>query len=166
MKLSNSGYTLPDCVMVARQTLTLFVRVRILIGQPNEPLSSMVGVFFLRGVAQFGRALRSGRRGRVFESRRLDQKTHGTPKGAVLFYCGVIREYRSNSPADCWAAAAGALQPIFLQSKNDARRYHVASTDFFQKILPCQSCVFYRKNRPKLPVIADCQKSILLLQTQ
>ena len=32
----------------------------------------MVGVFFLRGVAQFGRALRSGRRGRVFESRRLD----------------------------------------------------------------------------------------------
>ena len=25
-----------------------------------------------RGVAQFGRALRSGRRGRVFESRRLD----------------------------------------------------------------------------------------------
>ena len=29
-----------------------------------------------RGVAQFGRALRSGRRGRVFESHRLDhQKT-------------------------------------------------------------------------------------------
>ncbi len=27
-----------------------------------------------RGVAQFGRALRSGRRGRGFESRRLDQK--------------------------------------------------------------------------------------------
>ena len=29
-----------------------------------------------RGVAQFGRALRSGRRGRVFKSRRLDQKPH------------------------------------------------------------------------------------------
>ena len=28
-----------------------------------------------RGVAQFGRALRSGRRGRGFESRRLDQKS-------------------------------------------------------------------------------------------
>ena len=28
-----------------------------------------------RGVAQFGRALRSGRRGRGFESRRLDAKT-------------------------------------------------------------------------------------------
>ena len=28
--------------------------------------------FAYRGVAQFGRALRSGRRGRVFESRRLD----------------------------------------------------------------------------------------------
>ena len=32
-----------------------------------------------RGVAQFGRALRSGRRGRVFESRRFDDgKAPGT----------------------------------------------------------------------------------------
>ena len=30
-------------------------------------------IFTYRGVAQFGRALRSGRRGRGFESRRLDQ---------------------------------------------------------------------------------------------
>ncbi len=48
--------------MVARQTLTLFVWVRILVGQPH------------RGVAQFGRALRSGRRGRRFKSCHLDQK--------------------------------------------------------------------------------------------
>ena len=41
-----------NCVRVARQTLTLFVRVRILLPQPS------------RGVAQLGRALRSGRRGR------------------------------------------------------------------------------------------------------
>ena len=47
--------------MVARQTLTLFVRVRILLPQP------------FRGVAQLGRALRSGRRGRWFESSHLDQ---------------------------------------------------------------------------------------------
>ena len=30
--------------------------------------------FICRGVAQLGRALRSGRRGRAFKSRRLDQK--------------------------------------------------------------------------------------------
>ena len=30
----------------------------------------------IRGVAQFGRALRSGRRGRGFESRRLDSSLH------------------------------------------------------------------------------------------
>ena len=29
-------YTMPDCVMVARQTLTLFVWVRILVGQPTD----------------------------------------------------------------------------------------------------------------------------------
>ena len=34
-------------------------------------------------MAQFGRALRSGRRGRVFESRHLDQKK-GTQKGAFF----------------------------------------------------------------------------------
>ena len=32
--------------------------------------------FVCRGVAQLGRALRSGRRGRGFESRRLDHKPH------------------------------------------------------------------------------------------
>ena len=64
-----------------------------------------------RGVAQFGRALRSGRRGRVFESRRLDSfrpdgqavkttPSHGVNPGSIpgqvikkqveiclLFYC-------------------------------------------------------------------------------
>ena len=38
-----------------------------------------------RGVAQFGRALRSGRRGRGFESRRLDAKTLGF--SGVFFCC-------------------------------------------------------------------------------
>ena len=48
-----------------------------------------------RGVAQFGRALRSGRRGRVFESRRLDflrpdgqavktTPSHGVNPGSIL----------------------------------------------------------------------------------
>lgn len=40
--------------------------------------------YYNRGVAQFGRALRSGRRGRGFESRRLDTK-RGLPYGNPLF---------------------------------------------------------------------------------
>ena len=60
--------------MVARQSLTLFVWVRILVGQPRDGF----GAFF-RGVAQFGRALRSGRRGRGFESRHFDYLA-GAPK--------------------------------------------------------------------------------------
>ena len=43
-------HTLPDCVMVARQTLTLFVWVRILVRQPNDG-SSFTAIFY-RGVAQ------------------------------------------------------------------------------------------------------------------
>ena len=35
---------------------------------------STISYVYYRGVAQFGRALRSGRRGRVFESRHLDCK--------------------------------------------------------------------------------------------
>ncbi len=35
-------------------------------------------VIIFRGVAQFGRALRSGRRGRKFESCHSDQRNHGT----------------------------------------------------------------------------------------
>ena len=63
--------------MVARQTLTLFVRVRILLPQPS------------RGVAQLGRALRSGRRGRWFESSHLDhtyKKPPDSESGCFLFY--------------------------------------------------------------------------------
>ena len=59
--------------MVARQTLTLFVWVRILVGQPH------------RGVAQFGRALRSGRRGRRFKSCHLDHVEYPS-KGCSAFY--------------------------------------------------------------------------------
>ena len=64
---------MPDCVKVARQTLTLFVWVRILVGQPH------------RGVAQFGRALRSGRRGRRFKSCHLDHVEYPS-KGCSAFY--------------------------------------------------------------------------------
>ena len=46
-------------------------------GLRRRPLTAKTGVRFsykllLRGVAQFGRALRSGRRGRKFKSCRLD----------------------------------------------------------------------------------------------
>ena len=62
--------------MVAQQTLTLFVWVRILVPQPIYPSIGFCPLPALfRGVAQFGRALRSGRRGRVFESLHLDHQT-------------------------------------------------------------------------------------------
>ena len=38
-----------------------------------------------RGVAQFGRALRSGRRGRVFESRHLDQNRKSADENRRIF---------------------------------------------------------------------------------
>ena len=62
---------LGNCVTVARQTLTLFVGVRIPIPQPLKAPSNR-GCFY-RGVAQFGSAHRSGRWGRKFESCHLDQ---------------------------------------------------------------------------------------------
>ena len=43
------------------------------------------GLVFFRGVAQFGSALRSGRRGRRFESCHLDQKQR-VPFGTLLFF--------------------------------------------------------------------------------
>ena len=62
-----------NCVTVARQTLTLFVGVRIPIPQPKRALNFYNSRLNLRrGVAQFGGALRSGRRGRWFESSHLD----------------------------------------------------------------------------------------------
>ncbi len=65
-----SNYILWNSVTVARQTLTLFVGVRIPIPQPNSP--EYFGAVLLRGVAQFGSAHRSGRWGRKFESCHLD----------------------------------------------------------------------------------------------
>ena len=59
--------------MVARQTLTLFVRVQILLPQPGSGIRSLLN----RGVAQLGRALRSGRRSRRFKSSHLDQTESG-----------------------------------------------------------------------------------------
>ncbi len=43
-----------------------------------------------RDVAQFGRALRSGRRGRVFKSRRLDHKPHYK---AIYGLCNAVLIY-------------------------------------------------------------------------
>ena len=62
--------------MVARQTLTLFVWVRILVPQPKKPLAKTNG-FIFRGVAQLGRALGSGPRGREFDSRHSDHLKNG-----------------------------------------------------------------------------------------
>ena len=54
--------------MAAQQTLTLLVEVRVLYPQLNK----IRFLILFRSVAQLGRALRSGRRGRVFESRHSD----------------------------------------------------------------------------------------------
>ena len=59
-----------NSVTVARQTLTLFVGVRIPIPQPTASMYCRGS--FLRGVAQFGSAHRSGRWSRKFESCHLD----------------------------------------------------------------------------------------------
>ena len=50
-------------------------------------LTTSVEIFIFRGVAQLGRALRSGRRGRGFESRRLDQKPHYK---AIYWLCNAV----------------------------------------------------------------------------
>ena len=67
-----------NCVRVARQTLTLLVEVRVLypqfLGRGAGYLAGQDVRLHFRSVAQFGRALRSGRRGRVFESHHLDQE--------------------------------------------------------------------------------------------
>ncbi len=46
-------------------------------------VSSLLQTAIFRGVAQLGRALRSGRRGRGFESRRLDQ-SRPRPAGNII----------------------------------------------------------------------------------
>ena len=85
------------CVMVARQTLTLFVWVQILVPQPKRDLG-ISGVSSYRGVAQFGRALRSGRRSRRFKSSHLDQT------------CGEQFAHRRFSFAISFAPAAECLR--------------------------------------------------------
>ena len=84
-----------NCVRVAQQTLTLYVWVRILVPQPMAPTHS--GLFF-RGVAQFGSALRSGRRGRRFKSCHLDQKG-GFYR--LLFFCNQIAGEDTTSAIIC-----------------------------------------------------------------
>ncbi len=48
--------------------------------------------FINRDVAQFGRALRSGRRGRVFKSRRLDHKPHYK---AIYWLCNAVLIFKA-----------------------------------------------------------------------
>ena len=69
-----------------------------------------------RGVAQFGRALRSGRRGRGFKSRHLDQLKASTRKllVEVLFINFIIafikvNRRRISAAVFCYAATSGAL---------------------------------------------------------
>ena len=50
---------------------------------------------WFRGVAQFGRALRSGRRGRGFKSRHLDQR--GAPRAIRLYFIRGGFLFRSTS---------------------------------------------------------------------
>ena len=76
-----------NSVTVARQTLTLFVGVRIPIPQPPQPRVSR-GCFY-RGVAQFGSAHRSGRWGRKFESCHLDHPKH-SQKSLFMRLLGVL----------------------------------------------------------------------------
>lgn len=70
--------------MVAQQTLTLFVWVQILVGQPSNPNLYRLGFVLSRGIAQFGSVLGSGPRGRGFESRYSDQKA--SPVRACFFH--------------------------------------------------------------------------------
>ena len=51
----------------------------------NKASNENSGLVFFRGVAQFGSALRSGRRGRRFESCHLDQKEKSTEKVGFSF---------------------------------------------------------------------------------
>ncbi len=56
------------------------------------------GKSIFRGVAQLGRALRSGRRGRVFKSRRLDHtnrfvKPIEACRAVLFFICAIIFRY-------------------------------------------------------------------------
>ena len=44
-----SVHSAPDCVRVARQTLTLFVWVQILVGQPNKSQSVKIGICTIPG---------------------------------------------------------------------------------------------------------------------
>ena len=53
-------------------------------------LYDIINIVLRRGVAQFGRALRSGRRGRRFKSCRLDQTSKSRNNAAFAFIPGFI----------------------------------------------------------------------------
>ena len=82
----NKTYALRNCVMVARQTLTLFVWVQILVPQPTTSRWLITNGSTFRGVAQFGRALGSGPRGRVFESPHSDQQSSDAAYASELCF--------------------------------------------------------------------------------
>ena len=85
--------TLPDCVRVARQTLTLFVWVQILVGQPSNPNLYRLGFVLSRGIAQFGSVLGSGPRGRGFKSRYSDQKAVRNITNCFFFSSKKLRDF-------------------------------------------------------------------------
>ena len=97
-----------NCVRVARQTLTLFVRVRILLLQPWNSSSKQNAVaVFLSGCSAVGSAPRSGRGSRGFKSRHSDQNRLLIERSAGgLFYLFPISK---KQPSDHHGLRAFAL---------------------------------------------------------
>ena len=68
---------------------------RAAIEQTLRPASSEAGRSLSRGVAQFGRVLRSGRRCRRFKSCHLDQIAASVLSLAAIFFIKVLGTHRS-----------------------------------------------------------------------
>ena len=106
------------------------VQVQVLLSAPFLFLK------LYRDVAQFGRALRSGRRGRGFESRHLDQKKARLSAGLFNFslYFSVFqsvlssREYvnaQKEYPFLCYHGQKGFLQRLSLHIEQERFRHYV-----------------------------------------
>ncbi len=102
----------------------------------GAPLSFLVSLSIFtikyRDVAQFGRALRSGRRSRRFESCHLDQKREHPTWGAPFFArdgaaCLVIacNDAGSHTPPEDWGACTPGAGRAYLRAP---REYPVIST--------------------------------------
>ena len=97
---------LENCVRVARQTLTLFVRVRILLLQPEIAAARTLLLFFASGCSAAGSAPGSGPGSRGFKSRHSDQIPQRISSAVFLF------PPLPNTAADscCSALSAGLVQ--------------------------------------------------------